>query len=190
VADAIRRNVLLGSSAIGIAAAFGLAVGARKIEDMGFEEVRSREPGLRAAAVALSAHAAVSVLPQEWNRMCANMAATRPTAPDLFRCIDAMKREVTNHQGSHPALIERLTTRADELQQARTALDLRLADEGAAFIKDKMRVLVQGNTGALATGGFGMSFGAVKRAKADGALPLLLANLLREARRALPAAEG
>ena len=51
VADAIRRNVLLGSSAIGIAAAFGLAVGARKIEDMGFEEVRSREPGLRAAAV-------------------------------------------------------------------------------------------------------------------------------------------
>ena len=122
------------------------------------------------------------VLPQEWNRMCANMAATRPTAPDLFRCIDAMKREVTNHQGSHPALIERLTTRADELQQARTALDLRLADEGAAFIKDKMRVLVQGNTGALATGGFGMSFGAVKRAKADGALPLLLANLLREAR--------
>ena len=105
--------------------------------------------------------------------MCANMAATRPTAPDLFRCIDAMKREVTNHQGSHPALIERLTTRADELQQARTALDLRLADEGAAFIKDKMRVLVQGNTGALATGGFGMSFGAVKRAKADGALPLL-----------------
>jgi len=44
VADAIRRNVLLGSSAIGIAAAFGLAVGARKIEDMGFEEVRSRSP--------------------------------------------------------------------------------------------------------------------------------------------------
>ena len=39
-----------------------------------------------------------------------------------------MTREVTNHQGSHPARIERLTTRADELQQARTALDLRLAD--------------------------------------------------------------
>ena len=44
VADAIRRNVLLGSSAIGIAAAFGLAVGARKIEDIGFEEVRAGSP--------------------------------------------------------------------------------------------------------------------------------------------------
>ena len=44
VADAIRRNVLLGSSAIGIAAAFGLAVGARKIEDMGFEEVLRLRP--------------------------------------------------------------------------------------------------------------------------------------------------
>jgi methylthioribose-1-phosphate isomerase len=113
VADAIRRNVLLGSSGIGIAAAYGLACGARKLEDIGFEE--------------------------EWNRMCANMAATRPTAPDLFRCIEAMKREVSEHRGTHPALLERLTLRADELQSARMALDTALSDQGDEFIKSGVR---------------------------------------------------
>lgn len=109
VADAIRRNTLLGSSIIGIAAAYGLACGARKLEDIGFEE--------------------------EWNRMCANMAATRPTAPDLFRCIEVMKREVSEHRGTHPALLERLTLRADELQSARMALDSAISDMGDEFIK-------------------------------------------------------
>ena len=49
VADAIRRNTLLGSSAIGLAAAYGLACGARKLEDIGFEEVRERPPLQRPA---------------------------------------------------------------------------------------------------------------------------------------------
>ena len=113
VADAIRRNTLLGSSAIGIAAAYGLACGAKKLEDIGFEE--------------------------EWNRMCANMAATRPTAPDLFRCIEVMKREVTEHRGTHPALLERLTLRADELQSSRMALDNAIAEQGDEFIKSGVR---------------------------------------------------
>lgn len=113
VADAIRRNVLLGSSGIGIAAAYGLACGARKLEDIGFEE--------------------------EWNRMCANMAATRPTAPDLFRCIEAMKREVSEHRGTHPALLEALTMRADELQSARMALDSAISDQADRFIKSGVR---------------------------------------------------
>lgn len=142
VADAIRRNTLLGSSAIGIAAAYGLACGARKLEDIGFEE--------------------------EWNRMCANMAATRPTAPDLFRCIEAMKREVSEHRGTHPALLERLTLRADELQSARMALDSAISDMGDEFIKTGEKILLHGSTGALATGGFGMSLGAIKCAKANG----------------------
>jgi methylthioribose-1-phosphate isomerase len=169
VADAIRRNVLLGSSGIGIAAAYGLACGARKLEDIGFEE--------------------------EWNRMCANMAATRPTAPDLFRCIEAMKREVSEHRGTHPALLEALTMRADELQSARMALDSAISDQADRFIKSGVRppaslaplfalctrvhstptcfrlqdkILLHGSTGALATGGFGVSLGAIKCAKANG----------------------
>ena len=71
--------------------------------------------------------------------MCANMAATRPTAPDLFRCIEVMKREVTEHRGTHPALLERLTLRADELQSSRMALDNAIAEQGDEFIKSGVR---------------------------------------------------
>ena len=71
--------------------------------------------------------------------MCANMAATRPTAPDLFRCIEAMKREVSEHRGTHPALLERLTMRADELQSARMALDATISDQADRFIKSGVR---------------------------------------------------
>lgn len=100
--------------------------------------------------------------------MCANMAATRPTAPDLFKCIEAMKREVAEHRGTHPALLERLTLRADELQADRYALDSALADQGNEFIKEGMKILLHGSSGALATGGFGMSLGAVKASKNSG----------------------
>jgi methylthioribose-1-phosphate isomerase len=100
--------------------------------------------------------------------MCANMAATRPTAPDLFKCIEQMKREVTEHRGTHPALLERLTLRADELQSSRYTLDNAIAEQGEAFIKPGMKILLHGSSGALATGGFGTALGAVKASKNNG----------------------
>ena len=82
--------------------------------------------------------------------MCANMAATRPTAPDLFRCIEHMKREVSEHRGTHPALLERLTLRADELQSSRYALDSAISEQGDEFITAGMKILLHGSSGALA----------------------------------------
>ena len=69
VAKAIRTMVIRGAPAIGVAAAWGLALGVR----------RSTVKGTRQLAV-------------EFQKMCDMMAATRPTAVNLFWAIDRMKR--------------------------------------------------------------------------------------------------
>src|SRR6476469_5879271 len=68
VAKAIRTMVIRGAPAIGVAAAMGLALGMR----------RSTAKGTRQFAV-------------EFQKTCDMMAATRPTAVNLFWAIDRMK---------------------------------------------------------------------------------------------------
>src|SRR5215210_660882 len=69
VAKAIRTMVIRGAPVIGVAAAMGIAVGMR----------RSTAKGTRQFAV-------------DFQRLCDLMAATRPTAVNLFWAIDRMKR--------------------------------------------------------------------------------------------------
>src|SRR6476620_6750145 len=69
VAKAIRTMVIRGAPAIGVAAAMGIAVGMR----------RSMAKGTRDFTV-------------EFQKTCDLMAATRPTAVNLFWAIDRMKR--------------------------------------------------------------------------------------------------
>src|SRR6266581_3934332 len=69
VAKAIRTMVIRGAPAIGVAAAYGLALGMR----------RSSAKGTRQFAV-------------EFQKLCDLMAATRPTAVNLFWAIERMKR--------------------------------------------------------------------------------------------------
>src|SRR3954452_23044451 len=69
VAKAIRTMVIRGAPAIGVSAAMGIALGMR----------RSSAKGTRQFAV-------------EFQKICDMMAATRPTAVNLFWAIDRMKR--------------------------------------------------------------------------------------------------
>src|SRR5207249_7094077 len=69
VARAIKTMVIRGAPAIGVAAAMGIALGASK----------SRALGTKQFAV-------------EFNKLCDLMAATRPTAVNLFWAIDRMRR--------------------------------------------------------------------------------------------------
>src|SRR5919197_4294471 len=69
VAKAIRTMVIRGAPAIGVAAAWGIALGVR----------RSTAKGTSQLAV-------------EFQKICDMMAATRPTAVNLFWAIDRMKR--------------------------------------------------------------------------------------------------
>jgi methylthioribose-1-phosphate isomerase len=68
VAEAIRTLAVRGAPAIGVTAALGLAVGARAIEAEDFDHFWAR-----------------------FTEICAVMAATRPTAVNLFWAIARMK---------------------------------------------------------------------------------------------------
>src|SRR3954470_964582 len=69
VARAIRTMVIRGAPAIGVAAAMGIALGVRKSKSTGTQKLAA-----------------------EFYRICEQMAATRPTAVNLFWAIDRMKR--------------------------------------------------------------------------------------------------
>ena len=64
---------------------------------------------------------------QDWNHMCANMVATRPSAPDLFRCIEHLKVIVDQWKGTHGKLLEELKASADSLVERRAAMEVQLA---------------------------------------------------------------
>src|SRR5262245_64879566 len=69
VARAIKTMVIRGAPAIGVAAAMGLALGVRQSKATGTQKLAA-----------------------EFYKMCEMMAATRPTAVNLFWAIDRMKR--------------------------------------------------------------------------------------------------
>ncbi len=144
VVSAIKQMKVRGAPAIGIAAAYGIALGAWKIKakDKGEFLVRLEE--------VLSA-----------------FAASRPTAVNLFHTIDRMKR-VALGAGSVPEAKWALIAEAQRVHAEEEAADLKLSQLGARLIKDGATVLTHCNTGPIATAGYGTALGVIKAAVAQG----------------------
>jgi methylthioribose-1-phosphate isomerase len=148
VAKAIRTMVIRGAPAIGVAAAMGIALGMRK----------STAKGTKQFAV-------------EFQKTCDMMAATRPTAVNLFWAIERMKRTFSEGAlaGESP---EELATRLEK--EARAIHDEDVANcrtmgaFGAALVPDGARVLTHCNAGALATAGYGSALGVIRAAVEQG----------------------
>ncbi|MGM0574821.1 MAG: S-methyl-5-thioribose-1-phosphate isomerase [Myxococcota bacterium] len=138
VAEAIRSMVIRGAPAIGVAAAMGLALGARAIPRERFAE------GFAA--------------------LCEHMAGTRPTAVNLFWAIDRMKRLVSGFDGSHEALLDALDAEAARVREDDIAINRAMGAHGEPLIPDGARILTHCNTGSLATAGWGTALGVVRSA--------------------------
>jgi methylthioribose-1-phosphate isomerase len=148
VAKAIRTMVIRGAPAIGVAAAMGIAVGMR----------RSSAKGTRDFAV-------------EFQKMCDLMAATRPTAVNLFWAIDRMKRVFAEgaQSGESPAeILARLDREAQAIHDEDVANCRAMGGHGAAMVPDGARVLTHCNAGALATAGYGSALGVIRAAVEQG----------------------
>src|SRR5262245_51497581 len=148
VARAIRTMVIRGAPAIGVAAAFGIALGMRK----------SAAKGTRQFAV-------------EFQKICDMMAATRPTAVNLFWAIDRMKRVFAEgaQSGESPEeLARRLEVEARSIHDEDVASCRAMGGFGAAIVPDGARVLTHCNAGALATAGYGSALGVVRAAIEQG----------------------
>src|SRR5690554_1703052 len=139
VAGGIRDMVIRGAPAIGIAAAFGMAMGMRAFEGP------------------------LHARPTEFMRLRDLLAATRPTAVNLFwaleRCAKVAERL---READNASLTDALFDEADQIFQDDRDNNLRLGQYGAALFEGSTRILTHCNTGALATGGYGTALGVIR----------------------------
>jgi methylthioribose-1-phosphate isomerase len=148
VAAAIEDMVVRGAPAIGVAAAMGIALGAKN-------------------SVAKSA----TDLDREVDAICERISRTRPTAVNLFWAIDRM-RSVYSHARRDsmdiPAIKARLVQEALRIHDQDVSSNRRMGEFGATLLPDHGTVLTHCNAGALATAGFGTALGVIRAAVESG----------------------
>ncbi|MCK6500520.1 MAG: S-methyl-5-thioribose-1-phosphate isomerase, partial [Nitrospira sp.] len=146
VAQAIRDLKVRGAPAIGVAAAMGIALGARAVTTNDWHAFSQAVEGI-----------------------CAHLAASRPTAVNLFWAIDRMKRAMRACGGhSLAAVQEALLEEAQAILEEDVALCRAMGRHGASVIKDGDTILTHCNAGALATAGYGTALGVIRAAWEEG----------------------
>ena len=146
--DAIRRLAVRGAPAIGVAAGFGVVLGAQSVMDQEPERVLAR---VEADADAL--------------------AAARPTAVNLFWALDRMRncaRRVHAAGQDGAGMAATLLAEARSIYEGDRETCRRMGEIGAELIADGATVLTHCNAGALATAGMGTALAPVYRAAAKG----------------------
>lgn len=148
VADVIVTMVVRGAPAIGVSAAYGVALGA-----------------LRSTAASANEFA------PEFERICTRLARTRPTAVNLFWAIDRMKGLFAKLRSGHaamPEIKERLLNEAHAMYAEDIAACKAMGAFGGALLPQEGGVLTHCNAGALATCGYGTALGVIRSAVEQG----------------------
>jgi methylthioribose-1-phosphate isomerase len=121
-------------------------------------------------------------LAAEFLKSCEVMAATRPTAVNLFWAIDRMKRvfgELVQAGASVQDVRERLEAEAQAIHDEDVASCRALGLHGAALVPASATVLTHCNAGALATAGYGTALGVIRAAVETGKAVRVLADETR-----------
>src|SRR3954462_1973919 len=148
VARAIKTMVIRGAPAIGVAAAWGIAIGMR----------RSTATGTQKFAA-------------EFQKTCDMMAATRPTAVNLFWAIERMKRtfgDAARSGDSVDQIKDKLDREAEPIHDEDVASCRAMGAFGAEIVPADARILTHCNAGALATAGYGTALGVIRGAVESG----------------------
>lgn len=149
VAAGIKDMVVRGAPAIGVSAAYGVALGAKGFVGTSLADFRD-----------------------EFDFICDEIAKTRPTAVNLFWAIDRMKRCLDDAvaEGHDIAELKRvLVEESKAIHEEDIEAQRLIADFGGALIEDNSNILTHCNAGALATGGvWGTALGVIRGAKNQG----------------------
>ena len=141
VAEAIKTMRVRGAPAIGIAAAYG---------------------------VVLAAQAHHAQIPDNWQQSVVQdidiLAASRPTAVNLFWALDTMRKAIASG-GNDPFSLLAI---AKSIHENDITANHRMGELGAALLQGASGVLTHCNTGSLATGGYGTALGVIRSAYALG----------------------
>jgi len=146
VAEAIRTLKVRGAPAIGVTAAMGVALGAQAV---------SAKEYLSFAQAVLT--------------ICDELAATRPTAVNLFWAIERMKRKLQSLEAHSISSIQQaLIKESQAILEEDISLCKAMGRHGAELIKDGQTVLTHCNAGSLATAGYGTALGVIRAAWEQG----------------------
>ncbi len=142
VAEAIRALVIRGAPAIGVAAAMGVALGIKN-----------------------SPAATVEDLDKDLERICGVIAATRPTAVNLFWAVARMKKVYLGSR-SHgaDAIRQALVAEALKMHSEDIEANMAMGRYGQELLPSTGRILTHCNAGALATAGYGTALGVIRAA--------------------------
>ena len=146
LARAIEGLVVRGAPAIGLAAAYGVVVGAR---------------------------AAVDCAPEAFCRRVedaiARLARTRPTAVNLFWALDQMQEVLAANRGrDNHAICDALLEAAHRLFEEDRQICRQIGAHGAVLLRDGSQVITHCNAGGLATADYGTALGVVYAAQEAG----------------------
>ncbi|NOQ17057.1 MAG: S-methyl-5-thioribose-1-phosphate isomerase [Methyloprofundus sp.] len=140
IAEAIRSMRVRGAPAIGIAAAYAVALSGKmhfQVDDNNWQD---------------KVQADIAVL-----------AASRPTAVNLFWALSVMRDKLANLEGNP---IDDMLRHAEEIHQQDIVANKKMGELGAEILGDAKGLLTHCNAGALATGGYGTALGVIRSAVA------------------------
>lgn len=139
VAEAIETMVIRGAPAIGVAAAYGMALAVRNMKDKASLD--------------------------EFNAAYRRLERTRPTARNLFWALEWMRALYDKHKQEDPGRIRDIFLQeAEKLDREDEATCRRIGEHGREVITSGQTILTHCNAGALATAGYGTALGVIRAA--------------------------
>jgi methylthioribose-1-phosphate isomerase len=146
VAQAIRTMAIRGAPAIGVAAAMGIALAAKRTPSHSTETFHK-------------------IL----EKVCQEMNQTRPTAVNLFWAVDRMKKILDQiHVHGIEKTKAKLVEEALQIYEEDVEINKKMGEYGKRLIKNGDGVLTHCNAGALATAGYGTALGVIYAAWSEG----------------------
>ena len=143
VADAIRKMVIRGAPAIGVAAAMGVALGALKAPAKTFD--------------------------RDFERILLILGKTRPTAVNLFWALGRMRQVYSENRSRGVDLVKRaLKDEAQKIYKEDIAANKQIGKNGASLLRNAKQIMTHCNAGALATAGYGTALGVIRALKESG----------------------
>ncbi len=141
IIDAIKRLEIRGAPAIGIAAAYGIAVALQKAHNTDSAFVRE--------------------VADEFKR-------SRPTAVNLFWAVDRVLARFSQSEVKHDDAIRMFWAEAEAIHREDIEMCRKIGENGARLIQSGDSILTHCNTGALATGGIGTAAGVIYTCRDQG----------------------
>lgn len=140
--EAIRSMIVRGAPAIGVAAGYGMYLGAREINSQNKADFL-----------------------QELDQIAEKLRKTRPTAVNLFWAITRMLKVAHEHLGTINEIKQSLLQTAQQIQQEDLQTCRAIGQHGLTVFPEKpekLTILTHCNAGALATAGYGTALGVIR----------------------------